>query len=92
MYTSDVYMLSDGTIVVHYNRKTPSDACQTGFSRDSNRTHILQSFAIPIKSFNFANQIVAIVSSHLIATGLYLVAVFRYKNDAFVPGFKDLKW
>ena len=78
--------------MVRKKQKTPPDACLAGFSRDSNRTHILQSFAIPIKSFNFANQIVAIVSSHLIATGLYLVAVFRYKNDAFVPGFKDLKW
>ena len=38
------------------------------FFSDSNRTPTITAFAFPIKSINFVNQKVAIVSPHLIAT------------------------
>lgn len=57
-----------GTLVVHLKRKTPSDACQTRFSRDSYRTYTLKSFAISIKYITFAYQLVMSLSSHIIAT------------------------
>ena len=70
MYTSDVYMLSVGTIVVHLNRKTPLEVSPTGFSRDSNRIFIIKAFAILVKCITFVYQIVTVVNSHWIATEL----------------------
>ena len=59
-----------GTLVVHLKRKTPSDACQMGFSRDSNRIFIIKAFAILVKYITFVYQIVTVVNSHWIATEL----------------------
>ena len=57
-----------GMDVVRKKQKTPLELSLAGFFSDSNRTPTITAFAFPIKSINFVNQKIAIVSPHLIAT------------------------